>query len=378
MIKILHIVHALTRGGGLSNFIMNYYRNIDRTKIQFDFIYFRESANDFKDEITTLGGRYFSMTEPSANLAFIKEREKFFKEHKGEYTALHCHALFSAALYSKTAKKYGVKFVIAHSHSNDYSTGTLRRLRNFFLVKSGVHNATHYFACSQDAAEFMFGKKRTSRGEVLIINNAVDCKKYIYNEKTRAETRKELGLDHEFVVGHVGGFVRQKNHDFLIDVFSHIHAIKPDSILLLVGGEGIAAGSTKKAIQEKIINMDLQEHVKFLGIRRDVNRLMSAMDAFVFPSIFEGFGLVLVETQASGLPSFASTNVPVTAKCTDLITYLPLSEGAEQWAKVICNYDYNENKRLMDIDLFDQYNIEKQIHILENLYLEMDKDMDMV
>ena len=373
MIKILHIVHALTRGGGLSNFVMNYYRNIDREKIQFDFIYFKEVESDFKDEITELGGHYYKMTQPSRNLKFLKERKEFFKAHQGEYTALHCHALFAVSFYASTAKKYGTENIIAHAHTNSYGSGTLRHIRNYFLVKSAKHKATHYMACSKDAAIFMFGETMVDNGKVNIINNAIECKKYCYNKTIRNELRNDLKIPLEtFVVGHVGGFSLAKNHIFLIDVFNEICKTRPISILLLVGGVSTVAGSSVECVKEKIAEYGLEEKIKFLGIRNDVNRLMMAMDAFVFPSLFEGFGLVLVEAQASGLPSFASNYTPNAAKCTELLSFVELEKGANYWAKqILANCCIDEFKRKIDIEDFSNYNIDNQKQILENIYLKM-------
>lgn len=366
MIRILHFVHALTRGGGLTTLIMNYYRQIDRSKIQFDFVYFKEVESDFKDEITSLGGKFYKFTEPSFDFSYKKECEKFFEEHKGEYSAIHCHVLFSAAFYGGIAKKYGIKNIIVHSHSASYGSGLLRKARNYYFVKKADHIATHRLACSDDAARFMFGNK----GNAKVISNAIDCAKYLFDENIRKEVREELNVTNEFVIGHVGGFVPLKNHTFLVDVFNEIVKKRPESALLLIGGEGTAVASTKEYIEEKVKILGLQDKVKFLGIRSDVNRLMMAMDFFVLPSTVEGFGLVLVEAQASGLYSLASTNVPEEAKCSELVSYLPLEAGAGAWADEILSANIN-GERLVDASLYNRFNIEKQKTILENLYMDM-------
>lgn len=371
MIRVLHIVHALTRGGGLSNFVMNYYRAIDKTKIQFDFIYFREAESDFKDEIKALGGRVYKMTEPSLSGSYKKECNNFFKEHQGEYVALHCHALFAAAMYGKTAKKYGIENIIAHSHSVGYGKGILRKVRNFYLVKTANRISTCKMACSNDAAEFMFGKKNVKNGNVHFIVNAINCKKYLFSPETRQKVRKELGIENNFVLGHVGGFAKQKNHSFIVDVLSEICKIKDNAVVLFAGGAGIASGSSLDDVKEKVKTCGLEDKVHFLGIRQDVNELMMAMDAFIFPSLFEGFGLVLVEAQSSGLISFASENVPKDAKCTDSVTYLPLELGAKEWAERICAAAQNVSDRSVDITAFDRFNIDKQTEILESIYLDM-------
>lgn len=372
MIKILHIVHGLTRGGGLCNLIMNYYRQIDREQIQFDFIYFKEVDNDFKDEITALGGRYFKMTEPSLNLRFLQEREAFFKAHQGEYAAVHCHVLFAAAAYASTAKKYGVCNVISHAHTSSYGVGLVRKLRNCWLVKAAGRHATHYMACSEDAAILMFGKKAVESGRVTLINNAIDLTPYAFDVAVRNEVRKELKIpENTFVVGHVGGFSPPKNHLFLIDVFREICRRSPDAVLLLAGGAAITAGSTVEAIREKVNAYGLQDNVRFLGIRSDVPRLMMAMDAFVFPSFFEGLGIALVEAQATGLPSYASTGVPAFAKCTDLVSFLSLEKGAKAWAQTIDEARPSANARKVDMSALALYDIAVQKEKLEQVYLSL-------
>lgn len=370
MIRILHIVHVLTNGGGLSNFIMNYYRNIDRTKIQFDFIYFKETEDDFKEEITSLGGRYFKFPEPT-NGDFIKVREKFFDEYAHEYTAIHCHVLFAAAFFADSARKHGIKHVIAHSHSTEYGNGIVRKLRNRMLIKAAKNKSDIALACSASAGDFMFGKGAVEKGKVTVIPNAIDCSKYLFNESSRNEIRNELGINDKFVIGNVGGFVPLKNHDFLIDVFKIIHEKCPNSVLLLAGGEGTTV-NTKQKIIDKVHTVGLDDSVKFLGIRRDVDRIMSALDVFVMPSLFEGFGFVLLEAQLSGLVCIASTAVPTAAKCTDKVNYIDLDKGAEYWAEEILGYKDGIENRTVNISDFDAYNLDKQKKILTDIYLELE------
>ncbi len=365
MIKILHIVHSLTKGGGLSNFVMNYYNKIDRNKIQFDFVYFKESENTFKKEISALGGKYYKWSEPDLLLHYKKEAKKFFSDHRNEYTAIHCHALFAVAAYANIAKKYGVKTIIAHSHNVGYGqNGFIRKIRNYYFIQCCKYKSDYKLACSKDAAIFMYGKKIYNKNEVVIIENAVDCKKFYFNSKIREKIRNELNLNGKFVIGHVGGFAKQKNHNFLVNVFSQILQYYPDSVLLLVGGDGIASGSTKKSIKDQVVQLGIQNNVIFTGIRSDVNNIMMGMDVFAFPSTFEGFGLVLVEAQASGLKCIASIHVPVDAKCTDNVTFLPLRE--QLWVSELLKQ--LPETRIIDEKMFDKYNIDINVKHLESIY----------
>lgn len=370
MVKILHIVHALSRGGGLSNFIMNYYRNINREKIQFDFIYFKEVESDFKDEILSLGGKFYKFTQPGLNPAYKKEAKTFFENHNGEYNAIHCHVLFAAAVYSSIAQKYGVRHIISHSHSTQYGVGIIRRLRNRYFIKKAARNADIRMACSIAAAEFMYGSEYVRAGKVNVINNAIDCKKYVFDDEVRCEMRSRLGVENRFVLGHVGGFVPIKNHDFLIDVFHEVCKLNPDACLLLAGGEGTAQSSTLSQIKAKVDDLALSDKVKFLGIRSDIEKIMMAMDVFVFPSLFEGFGLVAVEAQSSGLPCIVSDAVPEDTRCTDKIKYLPLSDDSKVWAREIVDLPISD--RYVNPDELSKYNTDVQVKRLEEIYLSMD------
>lgn len=373
MKKILHIIHTPARGGGLSNFVMNYYRKIDREKLQFDFIYFREAEDSFEDEITELGGRMYKFISPMPGNGYKREAEEFFSAHRGEYDAVHCHALFAAAVYGPIAKKYGIKNIIQHSHSIGYGKGMLRKVRNFMLIRRGVKNATCYMACSVGAAKFMFGEKRTRSGEVKIIPNAVDAAKYRYNSAIRNDVRRELGIAEDaLVLCHAGGFTIQKNHRFIIEVFRRIYAANRNSYLLLAGGAGTVAGSTYESIRELVKEYGLSDNVRFLGVRRDVNRIFIASDEFIFPSVFEGFGIVLVEAQAAGLLCFASDAVPRDAGCTELVSYMPLKLGAEVWSeRLLLPETINEN-RGQYADKIRKYDINIQKKVLEDAYLSME------
>jgi len=375
MIRILHIVHAITKGGGLCNMIMNYYRFIDRTQIQFDFLYFMDSEETFQSEIEALGGRCFRMSEPSVSLSFLKEREAFFKQHEGEWKAIHCHALFASAVFTRVAKRHKVSHSHSHSHSHNIGYGRgnpLKRLRNsYFIHQARVLGDTH-LACSKDAAVFMYGEKEYQSGKAVIIKNAIDLDKYWFNVDQRNNVRRDLGLEDKLVIGHVGGLAPQKNQSFLIDVFYIFQQKHPDSVLLLVGGEGIASGSTKQMLLDKVKNYGISDKVKFLGLRNDVNALDQAMDVFVFPSLFEGFGIVLIEAQASGLPCIVSPAVPNEARVLQSYVSMNNLDNADSWVNAVENaLRYDSSQRYVEHELFDEYNIRKQCKVLEHIYLSI-------
>lgn len=334
MIRVLHVVHGLFKSGGLANCVMNYYRNIDRTQVQFDFLYFIENDYSFRDEIESLGGRCFRLNEPSLSFNYRKESDEFFKLHNGEWIAMHCHALFAAALFGDSAKKNGIPCIIAHAHSTVYGKGIIRKMRNYAIIQMTRWTADYYVACGEKAGRFLFGNKAYNRGKVTIFNNAINIEKFAFSIDNRQKIRKELGIGDNLVLGHVGGFAGVKNHTFLIDIFVEILKRVPNSFLLLAGGEGTASGSTKSEIVAKVNALGISEYVKFLGVRSDIFAVLSALDVYCQPSIFEGMPISVIEAQTCGLPCVLSDTI---TRGVDIgnSTFLPLSESAEYWAETI-------------------------------------------
>ncbi len=370
MIRVLHVVNVLARDGGLSNFIMNYYRNIDRTEIQFDFIYFKECESDFKEEIEALGGRYYKLPKPSLRGEFSRLCNAFFKEHEGEYTAMHCHALFAPAFMARIAEKYGVKKIIFHSHNTNYGTGIIRQIRNRVILSAGKRRSNTYAACSYPAGQFMYGERLMKSGKVYVINNSIACENYAFNEQAKKQIRNELGIKEDaFVLGNIAGFVPRKNHTFLIDVFAEIKKQLPNAVLLLLGGDGTAEVCTKADIIEKVNRLELTDSVCFLGVRKDVNRVMSAMDIFVMPSLSEGASIALIEAQAAGLRCTVATSVPIPLNCDGRVQAIPLEEGATSWAQQIIARS-GEYDRAVDCSLLKDFDIKCQASKLMRLYLD--------
>lgn len=320
-IRVLHVVPNMHRAG-LETLIMNLYRNIDRTRVQFDFLVHYRERFDYDDEIESLGGRIyrFSVREDNRVLQYLRELDAFFRQH-GEYKVVHGHMESFGFMYSRAAKKHGAKTIIAHSHSafvDPTLKGTIKRIMNI----PWKWYADELFACSKKAGDFMFGKPLYT-----VIHNGIECGKFVYNPEARQQYRKELNIENKAVIGHIGRFDPAKNHKFLIDVFAAFHARHPESVLLLAGD-----GPLRKSTQDKVGKMGLADSVRFLGIRQDAAALYQAMDLFVLPSLFEGLPVVGVECQTAGLPMLASTAVTEEVEITDLISRFPLSETAEKWA----------------------------------------------
>lgn len=365
IVRILHLVSSLSTGSGVMSVIMNYYRHIDRNNIQFDFCYFGERKETYKDEIVSMGGRVYSISRPSVVSLFSRELELFFEQNQGIYTALHIHEVYLTFLFAPLAKKYGINHIITHSHATMYSDKKINAIRNRILCARLKKHANHYFACSKAAGEFLYGKKNSDRDKVRVINNAIDCTKFKYDESIRNKMRRELKLQNNFVIGHIGRFNEQKNHTFLIDIFHSIKKQKDKVKLVLVGDGPLIIN-----IKEKIKKLNLDD-VIFLGRRGDVPDLLQAMDIFVLPSLFEGLPVVGVEAQASGLPIVMSTNITREIGLLNY-SYIELSEPAEYWAKKILGMNCNNDRLNSYKEIIKSgFDICEEAKKLEKLYCSM-------
>lgn len=317
--------------GGTESVVMNYYRHIDRTKVQFDFIADSDSMMPIprKDEIERLGGRVFLVPPYQRLHEYIPALVRLFREQNYRIVHAHISTLNVFPLYA--AKKAGVPVRISHSHTTAARGEWRKNILKYSLRPFAKTYATHYVACSKLAGEWLFGKKAMEQGKVTIFHNAIELDRYRYNEKVRNEVRKELGIgDDKFVIGHVGRFCYQKNQEFLLDVFAEVQKQNPDAVLMLVGD-----GKDRERIEEKARRLDLWEKVLLLGCRSDVERLYQAMDMFVLPSRYEGLPVVGVEAQAAGLPCILSDKMTKEARITDKTVLLELRLGADAWAKTI-------------------------------------------
>lgn len=311
--------------GGLETMLMNYYRHIDREKIQFDFLVHRQERAAFDDEIETLGGRIYRLPRLVPwSKSYLSALNRFFDEHTG-YKVVHVHQDCLSSVILKAAKQHDVPVRIAHSHSANQDKN-LKYPIKLWYKRSIPEYATNLFACGKDAGDWMFGG-----ASYQIINNAIDVAAYTYGSTKRQEMRRQIGLENEFTIGHVGRFNQPKNHPFLLDIFTSLLKKEPNAALLLVGG-----GEGMPKIQAKAQELGIAERVRFLGVRSDVADLMQAMDVFVFPSFYEGLPVTMVEAQASGLPCIISDKVPPECILTDgLVNIMPLSASPEAWAEKI-------------------------------------------
>lgn len=319
MVKILHFVSTPAICSGVMSTIMNYYRHIDRSSIQFDFLCFVPAKQSYEEEIRELGGRVFFVSKPGSSPGAIRELRKFFQLRGKEYHALHNHEVYLSFFLGPLAKRCGVERFIIHSHATKYSDKKLSAVRNAVLCTPIRFMKCEKIACSKDAGRFLYGERAVENGSVKILHNAIQIDKYLLCVDMRAKIRKKLGLENCFVIGHVGRFMPQKNHDFLIDVFARLSQNMPEARLILIG-DGPMVGQIKRKCQK----MGIKKKVIFTGQQADVFRWYSAMDTFAFPSVYEGIGIALLEAQANGLSCLVSDQIPREAKVMDSVTFLPL------------------------------------------------------
>ena len=340
MIKVLHFVSTPSIGSGVMSVIMNYYRHMDRSEIQFDFLCFIPCGDSYEGEINGLGGRVFFISKPHASLRSLREIQAFFRAHQGEYSWFHNHEVYFSALLKPIAAHYGIKGFIVHSHATQYSDHKLAAVRNRVLCMPIRFMGCHRFACSKAAGAFLFGKRAVRSGKVHILYNAIDTEKFRYDPQKRKEVREELGIaEGTFVIGHVGRFVPQKNHIFLLQVFQECLKLLPHSLLVCIG-----EGPLRERLEQVAIQLEISKNILFLGQRNDVDYLLNGMDIFVLPSLFEGFPVSLVEAYCNGLSCVIADTISKEFNLTK-IHYLSLQAAPIIWAQKI--FDITTSGRIL-------------------------------
>ena len=323
-IRVLHVVTYMGRGG-LETMLMNYYRHMDRDKVQFDFLVHRDFEADYDAEILSLGGRIYHMPRLIPWSKSYKKNLKDFLRSHPEYRVVHVHQDCLSSVALQCAEECGIPVRIAHSHSSS-AVKNLKYLLKLYYMRRIPRFSTHLFACSRQAGDWMFAKH-----PYTIVPNAIAASQYAYSEEMEYAVREEFELTDQLVIGHVGNFTPAKNHRFLLEIFQEVKRKQENAKLLLVGG-----GDGIQAMQEKADTMGISDAVIFAGTRKDVPRLMQAMDLFVFPSLYEGLPVTLIEAQAAGLPCVISDAVSQECEVTKgLLTYRSLSDSAAEWAECV-------------------------------------------
>lgn len=360
-IRVLHLLQRM-EPAGVQSFLMNLYRNIDRSIVQFDFLVHYKEHQFYDDEIERMGGRIYklSVREDYNLIAYTKELRAFFRQHR-EYSVLHGHMETLSSIWMAEAERAGIPTRIAHSHTAGFGVGAKAVVRQLFRHQYPLH-ATDLFACSKAAGDFMFSGRK-----YRLIPNAIDTSRFAFKQDVRESVRIELGINTStFVVGSVGRFHVSKNYSFLIKVMEKLAALKSDCVLLLVGD-----GEERGRLESEIDERGLEGIVRFVGKREDVHRFYQAFDAFVLPSRYEGLPLVGIEAQASGCPAFFSTGVSAETGITDLATFLPLDVGPEAWARAIINAETASPREAYAVAVANAgYDVHRLAENMTRFYLE--------
>lgn len=358
MKRLLCIVGSMNAGGA-ETFLMKIYRKLDRTKYQMDFCVAVSDEGLYDKEIQSMGGRMFHISPKSQGLLKnFNDIKRIVRENNYKYVLRTSqHSLSALELFA--AQLGGAKVRVFRSSNSNTVSGSRKQMmlhRMFMFMPKFFANVK--IAPSTEAAEFMFGKGCIEKGKASLIHNGLDLDVYHFSEEARAEIRNELGIADELVVGHVGRFNQQKNHDFLIDVFYELLKIQPKSILVLVG-----VGELQESIRKKVNDYGISKEVRFLGVRSDVPRLLSGFDVFLFPSLYEGMPNTVIEAQATGLPCVISDSITKEADITGLVKYVSLRQTSKDWAKILFLASQNARCNICD-------NIKKNAYDIESVAME--------
>lgn len=360
-IRIAHIAGGLTTGG-VEAVIYNYFSHLDLTDYELVYVAYDPPNEAEKEKFEKLGFTVYSVTKKKEN--FVKscmEVYRIFKKH--EINVVHSHMTLICFITSVIGMFCGVKVRIAHSHLAQYPTGIKKIIYGVFKWLTRI-TSTKWLACGEEAAKYLYGEKALRSGKVTILNNAVDIDKFKYQPEVRDHIREKYQIQDKICIGHVGRFTEQKNHTFLIDIFKEIHEKMPNTVLLSVG-----EGYLEDAIHEKVAACHLEDCVIFTGSCNNTNELYQAMDLFLFPSLYEGLAVVLVETQTAGLEIVASDTITREIALSDSIKYFSLNKSAKEWAEeIIPMLQVGRRNNVEDAIIHKGYSISHEVDKLDRLY----------
>lgn len=365
--RVLHVIGAMDRGGA-ETLIMNVYRNIDRSILQFDFLVHETRECDFDSEIRALGGSIFSIDRLNGinTVSYIKQCRDFFRTHHN-YCAVHVHIGSSACFVIKEAKKFGL-FCIAHSHNTNPSL-SLPEIGFRLFSYPTRYIADYYLACSREAGVDRFGKAVVTSNSFSVLNNGIDVKRYKFSSKSRSSMRRDLGIAPEQkAICHIGRFSDEKNHEFLLKAFAKCGGGEFDGRLFLIG-----RGPLRNDMEQLATDLNIRDIVVFLGVRSDVPDLLMAMDLFVFPSKWEGLGIAAIEAQASGLPCILSPALPDMAVCSPYAYKMDSLNSTTAWAERMIDEPIRaDSDRVDGVDNVREsgFDIRSTVTSLTSLYLD--------
>ncbi|MFA1820239.1 glycosyltransferase family 1 protein [Virgibacillus oceani] len=361
--KVLHIVGAMN-AGGTETMLMNIYRKIDRDQIQFDFVSYSSEEAHYDQEIRRFGGKIIKLSKTNSVKALYDVMKKY-----GTYDVVHSHTLFHSGISNVAAFLAGVKVRISHAHTTRDDSSTLFRKMYIHVMRLIILRfSTNLLACSEDAGRYLFGRGGIKKAIYAYFPNTIDYSGFLQAPETEVKKFKlEKGLGNSVVIGHIGRFIEAKNHLFLLNIFKKL--VEKDSTvkLLLVGD-----GELRKLIEKRAKKEGIYKNITFAGIRNDINTMLHSMDVFVFPSIYEGLGLVLLEAQASDVPCVVSEAIQPEADVgVELVSTLSLDDSPDVWADKIVEVAANKERNINKItEAFEQsgYSITEGVSTLINIY----------
>ncbi|MDX5476467.1 MAG: glycosyltransferase family 1 protein [Bacillaceae bacterium] len=367
-LKVLHVVGAMNRAG-TETMLMNVFRYIDRTKIQFDFISYSQENAHYDDEIRSLGGNIFKLNRTTS----LKELFHTMKQN-GPYDVVHSHTMFHCGLSNLAAMLAGVKLRISHAHTTLVKSDTFVRKLYIHMMRALIRaTSTHLLACSKESGTYLYGQYAGNIRNYSFFPNLIDYKQFSHPKlMSEKDLIQELNITKGKVIGHIGRFIDSKNHLFLLEVMKEIVKIDEEFTLLLVGD-----GDLRGTVEQEAMKLGIFNSIRFIGIREDVNHLLNCMDVFVFPSKYEGLGLVLLEAQASGVPCVVSEAIQPEADLgIGLFTKLSLQQTAREWAEVtLHSLEKKETNKEKINEAFENsdYSLSNGIQKLTNLYKANDQ-----
>lgn len=353
MKRVLCILSNMNAGGA-ETFLMKIYRQIDRDLYQMDFCINTKEKCFYENEIQSLGGKIYRIPAKSENLKEFKNQLfHIVADNKYKYV-LRVASNGASLMDIKIAKKAGAEVCAVRSSNSSDGSSLKAKVAHYFGRWIYGKYADVKFAPSDLAAMYTFGEKAFRKGDVSILHNAIDLKQYTYNENERQKVRDEFGIkDDELLVGHIGRFMKQKNHEFLVDVFQELHRHNKKAKLFLVGD-----GELKADIESKICLNELEKYVFFLGTRSDMPQILCAIDVLLFPSLYEGMPNVVIESQATGLPCVISDTITKSANITGLVDYVSLNESITTWVEAIYNAASKGRVDTRDAFMKNKYDIQ--------------------
>lgn len=357
-IRVAQIVGKMV-GGGVESVVMNYYRHIDRSKVQFDFLVDEDSTRVPEEEIIALGGRVFRIPPYQHPIRYRRELIRLMREQR--WPIVHSNINTLSVFPLSAAKKVGVPVRIAHSHSTMGKGEFAKNVMKLALRPFANVYATVRFACGHYAGEWLFGKN----ADFTVIPNGIELDKFRFDSAVRQETRKELGIAEDtFLIGHVGRFMPQKNQAFLVDVLADVLPSKPNAMIVFVGD-----GPDKPAVQQHAEELGIADHILFLGQRSDVNRLYQAFDVFCLPSLYEGLCIVGVEAQRAGLPCLFADAITREVDVTKSSRFMSM-ESVKGWSSFIATLESGARVSLSE-EMFSDYDISRNAQKLTAMYIKL-------